>query len=146
MNLAIFLPALLGGLGLVFVGLFALMRWLVAKELAALALEGIELDSGPAWVTVRMRGYRAPGINGVAVIRKGRGRLVLSKQQLAFVPRSRRIAYADFGRFTAWEEAGALRVGTDDPPGATGHIDFRITVGDAAAWVAMLRERGMRAA
>ena len=55
------------------------------------------------------------------------------------------IARSDLARFTVdIADNGALRIHSDDPPGATGSIEYRVTLTDAQAWVSALVQAGAR--
>jgi hypothetical protein len=145
-SLALGIPLLVGTI-LFFA--FRAARATARRVRAALELEGVILDSGTQWITMRYRGYRAPGIyRGVGVTRT-RGALVLTQQRLVVTPGLRRgnlrVARAELGRFAVGvAEDGALQIHSDNPPGATGSIHCHIAVGDAARWVKALTEAGAR--
>jgi hypothetical protein len=133
-------------LGVVFFFVRRAVRRQMAEARAQAAHEGIVLDSGPVWMTVRYRGYRAPGVYVGVGVRMTRVEMILTRARLSFVPRARHysgIGHADLGRFqVAVAEDGALRLHTDNPPGASGSIDYRIPVADPAAWVSALTQAG----
>ena len=109
-----------------------------------LEAEGIRLDAGAVDVTIRMRNFRAPGMYEGRGIQGTRRHLVLTDQQLAilggrpafFTPRS------ELKRWKVGLDGERLHLVSDDPPGATGHVDLRISVPDALQWVTTLREAG----
>jgi hypothetical protein len=142
--------AIIGPLVLVTVVLvivFAAIRKAIDRAAQGLASEGIELDSGPVTVTTRMRSFRAPGIASAGGIRRNPARVVLTKQRLHIVQRPQRydiIERADLARFTIDTVDGKLRLRSEDPPGASGEIDYRIPVRDLDAWMAALAAAGAR--
>jgi hypothetical protein len=129
---------------------FSLVGRVKAAERAALDHEGVVLDSGPQWITIRYNNFRAPRIYRGVGITKTRGSLVLTRQRFGVLTGGRQrpynlIARSDLARFAVGiAENGALRVHSDDPPGATGSIDYRVALGDAAVWVKALAEAGAR--
>jgi hypothetical protein len=142
------LPIIIGlGVTLfVFVIVFAAVG--KAIDRAAEALEGIEKDSGRTVVTVRMKKFRAPGLIAGG-LRRVPARFVLTSKQLHIIMRPQRygiIERAELGRFTVANLGGQLHLHTEDPPGATGSVDYRATVPDPDAWVAALTAAGARAA
>jgi hypothetical protein len=121
-----------------------------AEERAQLGHEGIVLDGGAVWLTIRYRGFRSDYLSIGVGIRKSRAVVVLTRERLALLPTSRHyfsIPRADLGRFTVGvADDGALRLATDEPPNASGHIEYQLAVDEAPAWIAALREAGARAA
>jgi hypothetical protein len=120
-----------------------------ARERAALDREGVILDSGPLWITVRYTNFRAPGIYRGAAVSKTRGSFVLTRERLVLTPGFRRVrlrvSRSDLVRFTVGiGEGGVLRLHSDDPPGASGSIDYRVPVDDATSWVKALADAGAR--
>jgi hypothetical protein len=140
----------LGILAVVFLLVGGRIRRQMAEGRLRATQEGLILDSGPVWMTVRYRGFRSDSIFVGVGIRKTRITALLTRERLAFLPRSRHyftIARADLGRFKVGvAEDGALRIHTEDPPGASGSIDYRLPVADASAWVATLAEAGAQRA
>jgi len=118
-----------------------------SQERAKLNGEGIVLDSGKQWITVRFRNYRAPGFyRGVGII-KSRAFVVLTRERLVFTLGYRRDYFrfprSELGRFSvSVADNGALCIHSDDPPGAKGSIDFRVKVSDSTTWVKTLCEAG----
>jgi hypothetical protein len=129
---------------------FSLVGRARARERAAFDHEGVVLDSGRLWITIRYANFRAPRIYRGVGIAKTRGSLVLTRQRFGVLTGGYQrpyslIARSDLGRFTVGiAEDGALQIHSDDPPGATGSIDYRIALGDAASWVKALTEAGAR--
>ena len=146
------LVAIVGTLALVasiLVIVFGAVRKAVDRAAEALAPEGIELDSGPLKLTVRMRDFRTPTFysgGGISVVP---ARVVLTKQRLHLLARPQRYGIIDrsgLGAFTVGVVDGRLHLQATDPPGATGSIDYRIPVRDPDAWVTALRAAGARTA
>jgi hypothetical protein len=55
-----------------------------------------------------------------------------------------RVNRADLPRYTVGVDGGQLVIHTDDPPNATGTIDYRVTLADPQPWVKALTEAGAR--
>jgi hypothetical protein len=132
---------------IVFVLVFGAVRRNVARARAALEAQGIERDSGLCRATFRYRRYRAPGRYYGAGIRITRAQLVLTREVLAVlgqrippIPRGELARYA-----VGVQESGRLQLVTDQPIGASGHLDMTFVVEDPAAWVRALRDAGARA-
>jgi len=130
---------------------FTLVRRSVRRQMAEARAqaerEGIVLDSGPVWMTIRYSGFRSPNVFIGAGIRKTRVTMLLTRERLVFVPGSRHyftVSRADLARFHVVVEDAALRIHTDSPPNASGSIDYRVPVTDPAAWMAALSEAGAR--
>jgi hypothetical protein len=125
---------------------FSRVRAANAARYATLAHEGIVLDSGPRWITLRLHGYRAPGIAASAAIEKVRATLILTERSLALIPGLRAlstIARTDLARFTVRRaDDGALHLSSSEPPNASGTIDIRIPGDDVDRWLAALVEAG----
>jgi type II secretory pathway pseudopilin PulG len=142
---------IVGGV-LVLVGtILTLVRATIARERQAMAAalhrleaEGIRLDAGPVRTTVRFRDFRAPGrYYGVAIV-KTRRHVVLTDQQLAILG-GRPMFHTPVGELRRWQvglDGARLRLVSDDPPGATGHVDLRVSVPDAPRWLTTLRDAG----
>lgn len=129
----------------VLVIVFAAIRKAIDRAADALAPEGIELDSGRITVTTRLRNYRGPGIYSGGGIRRNPARAVLTKERLYILQRPQRfgvIDRADLAKFTVGTLDGKLHLRSEQPPGATGTIDFRIPVRDPETWVAALAGAG----
>jgi len=118
-----------------------------ARMRAELEREGLVLDTGPTWITIRMSNFRGHGRSVGSGIEKTRASLILSKERLVLVP-SRwqffRVNRADLPRYTVGVDGGQLVIHTDDPPNATGTIDYRVTLADPEPWVKALTEAGAR--
>ena len=128
---------------------FAAIRKAIDRAAHELSSEGIELDSGPVTVTTRARRFRARGIYSAGGIRRNPARVVLTKQRLHILQRPQRygiIERADLARFTVDVVRGKLRLRSEDPPGASGAIDYRMAAPDVDAWVAALAAAGARRA
>jgi len=52
----------------------------------------------------------------------------------------------DLGRYTVGTEDDRLQITSDDPHGATGHVDLRLAVSEPDTWVAALRDAGCKVA
>ena len=117
-------------------------------EMAALTAEGIERDSGFVSGTARYRDFRAPGVYTGAGISTTRRRLVLTASQLAILGGKTRfhIPRAELGRYHVGVLEGRLQIVTDQPHGATGHLDLRLAVADPERWTATLRAAGCASA
>jgi hypothetical protein len=145
--LSIVLPLVLVTAALVIV--FAAVRKAIDRAAEALAAEGIELDSGPVTATTRMRNFRAANLYSGGGIRRNPARVVLTKQRLYIVQRPQRygvIDRADLAKLTVGILDGKLHLQSDEPPGASGSIDYRIPLRDPETWVAALAGAGARRA
>lgn len=126
---------------------FAQIRRVIDRDAAALAGEGIELDSGRVTVTTRYRRFRTSKLYRGGGIRRTPARLVLTRHRLHILERPQRygiIDRAELHRFTVGVLFGALHLSSSDPPGASGSIDYRVRVPDVGAWVAALAAAGAR--
>lgn len=103
---------------------FATLRRAIDRAAAALAPEGIELDSGHVIVTMRARG----------AYRRNSARVILTKQRLYILQRPQRlppVERADLAKVAVSEVDGALCL-----RGAS--VDLRIPVRDREAWIRAL--------
>ncbi len=121
------------------------------KEKEALVQEDILLDSGMRWIAVRFRNFRAPGFYRGVGFTRAWSSVLLTREQLVFTSGLRagffRYKRSDLGRFKAMvSPQSILSIWSDDPPGASGLIDFRFKVSDAASWVKALKDAGVGAA
>lgn len=126
---------------------FAAIRKAIDRAAEALGPEGIELDSGPVIVSTRMRNFRAPKIYSSAAFRRNPARVVLTKQRLYILERPQRFGLFDrseLSSFTVRIVDGTLHLRSEEPPGATGTIEYRVPVRDADTWLARLVEAGAR--
>jgi hypothetical protein len=143
--LGIGIPAFVAAI-LLFV--FTLVRGMIARQRAALVQEGIVLDSGPQWITIRYAGYSAPGIYRGGGFHKMKASLILTQQRLALLPSRRsygRIPRNGLGHFTVGATPdGTLQIHSDNPPGASGSIDYSVNLPDAETWVKTLTDLGAR--
>lgn len=145
LEIALSVVACVGALlALVFTLVGRAIRRRVAAEMAALEREGIERDSGFVVGTARYRDFRAPGVYTGAGISTTRRRLVLTASQLAILGGKTwfHIPRAELGRYQVGALDGRLQIVTDQPHGATGHLDLRLAVAEPERWVAMLRAAG----
>ncbi len=150
-TVGIFVFSLVFGI-LLFVGcllmfIFRGVRAAAVRQRAELEGEGVVLDSGRVPVVLHFRGFRAQGMYVGVGANRGTMQMVLTKRRLVFVPSRRsflRIDRADLNRYAASVEDGALRLHSEDPPNASGSIDFRISVSDPAAWLRALTEAGAK--
>ncbi|MBV8759427.1 MAG: hypothetical protein JO257_19220 [Deltaproteobacteria bacterium] len=120
------------------------VRRRTAEQMTALESEGIERDSGMVSGTVRYRDFRAPGLYEGAGISVTRRRLVLTASHLAILGGKVRfhIPRPDLNRYEVGILEGRLQLVSDNPHGATGHIDLRIAVDDPETWASVLRAAG----
>ncbi|HEY2367160.1 MAG TPA: hypothetical protein VGH87_12280 [Polyangiaceae bacterium] len=135
-------------MGTIFYFVFSAIRKATARTRAELEREGIVLDTGPTWITIRLSNFRGQGRAVGTGYEKTRASLILSKERLVVVPsrwRFFRVNRADLGRYTVGTDGAALVIHTDDPPNATGTIEYRVTPADAQAWVKALVDAGARA-
>jgi len=135
-------------LGTIFYFVFSAVRKATARTRAELEQEGILLDTGRTWITIRLHGYRGNGLAVGTGLYKERAAFVLSKQRLVLVPSRRRflqLSHADLAHFSVGADGGQLVLHTDTPPNATGTMDVRVTVADPETWVKALTEAGARA-
>ncbi len=150
MSTAEFVAGLLVG-SFAFVGagllvIFLLVRGAQARRSAALRQEGLVLDSGRVRVETRFSGFRGAGLVVGVGQRRGAGVMVLTRQRLVITGQR----YGDFprevlGRFeVGLDEAGRVHLHSDQPPNASGTIDFHVAAPGAQAWVAALVEAGAR--
>jgi len=140
---------ILGSIALTFSTLaivFHLIRTSIAREAASLT--GVERDSGPIKVMARYRRFRAPGMSYGGAIKGAPGQLVLTATHLYVLQRPQRygrFARADLPRFTAGVIDGdRLQLRSEDPPGASGTVDYRMRVADPAGWVTALVAAGAK--
>ena len=151
-GVVIFVASLVAGIvvfiAAIFVLVFTLYRRAAARARAALAAEGIVLDSGPRTITIRYTGFRARGFYRGVGYTKTRASIVLTRRRFAVTPARRQfysVDRAELGRYTVGIAGdGTLNFHSDDPPHASGSIDYRVEVPDAAAWVRALTDAGMR--
>ncbi|HEY1959718.1 MAG TPA: hypothetical protein VGH28_29110 [Polyangiaceae bacterium] len=133
--------------GTILLLVFSSVRKATARTRAELASEGLLLDTGPTWITIRLSGFRGYGRAVGAGLYKWRASLVLSRRRLVLVPSRRRflrLNHADLAHFTAGVDGGELVLHSDAPPNATGTMDIRVAVPDPNAWVKALVEVGAR--
>lgn len=134
-------------LGTVFGILGSVMRKRMAAEITRLQQEGIVLDSGTASGRVVYREYSAPGFYAGWSSRSTSRRLVLTRERLAIVGMNTiHVPRAELHRYAASSDDGTLLLVTDAPIGASGHMELRLRVADAEAWVRELRAAGATAA
>lgn len=128
--------------------LFAFITWLlrraIARRRAALEREGVVRDSGPCLATARYRKYRGRGLYTGAAIRRNPFQLVLTRAHLHLlgVRGAEPIPLAELRRYRVAVDDGRLAIVTDEPVGATGHLDVRAGVPDPDAWLDALRAAG----
>ncbi len=131
--------------GVVLAIVFGAVRRAIDRAAERLAAEGVELDSGPVTVTVRMRDFRTPDSYRSGGIRRAPGRLVLTKRRLHILGRPQRYGIFDragLDQLTVGILDGRLHLYAIDPPGATGSIDYRVRIKDPERWVASLTAAG----
>ncbi len=118
-----------------------------ARARGELEAEGIVLDTGPRWITIRFANFRAPGLAVGVGVRKTRGALVLTQRRLVVLPSRRqfyRVERQDLARYTVSTDDGALVIHSDDPPNASGSITYRLNLGNASEWMKALAAAGAR--
>jgi len=129
--------------------IFRGVRAAAARQRAELDAERVVLDSGRVPMTARFNGFRTQGMAMGVGVMKGMTTLVLTQRRLVFVPSRRqflRIDRQDLDRYTASIDGGALRLHSDNPPNASGTVEFRVSVSDAPAWLRALGEAGAKTA
>jgi hypothetical protein len=132
--------------------LFAGINWgfrrSIARRRAALEGEGVVRDSGACRVSARYRRYRASGYYAGAAIRVNPGQLVLTRVHLHIlgVRGAKPVPLAVLHRYRASVADGRLVIITDQPVGATGRLELRLKLDDAASWVDALDDAGSHAA
>jgi hypothetical protein len=144
-----FLAAL--GIPIVVFAILGVVFYLIGKVLdqarAELNAEGVEKASERVIISTRFKGFRAPGLI-TSGFRRNPGYLVLTRERLIVLQRPQRygiFARGDLGHLRVSVDDGALRVFTDEPPGATGSVNYRVPVPDAADWVKTLVAAGAKA-
>jgi hypothetical protein len=154
MNVGLLVAAIVVGT-LVLVGgilllVFTAVRKAIEREAAALASEGIVLDSGPSTLNATFADFRGPSVYIGVGSRRGPARVVLTKRRFTFVPSGQnrfgfaRMDYAELARFTVGVSDGKLHLHSDQPPNASGTVDLLLSVADPASWVRALTEAGAR--
>lgn len=127
---------------------FFLIGRALDRERARLDAEGVVMASSRVVITTRYKNFRAPGLRSTSY-RKKPGYLVLTRERLLVLERPQRygvFARGDLGCFQVGVlEGGVLRLYSDEPPGATGSVDYRVPVRDPASWMNALIEAGVRA-
>lgn len=126
---------------------FTSVRRAIARQREAIASEGVVLDSGPQWITIHLKGFRAPGRAVGVGVEKARMSMILTKKALHFVPNRWRFLHFErsgLDHFVVDIEGGALHMHSDDPPNASGTIDIKLPVSNASEWVAALTEAGAK--
>lgn len=130
---------------LVIVLVFTLIRRSITREANALA--DVELDSGPVKLTTRYQRFKTSRMYRGGGIRMTPAHLVLTKTHLHILERPQLygiIARADLARFTVGTLDNRLHLRSEDPPNASGTIDYRVPVADPDRWVAALSAIGAR--
>jgi hypothetical protein len=131
---------------------FTLVGWAARRAREALEPEGIVLDSGSQWLTVRMSNYRRQGRYTRKAFSKGKGYVVFTRQALVVLSGTAgtgngiRCPSSELRRFSVGITDGKLHLVSDSPPGATGHVDYRIAVPDPDRWVSTLCAAGAQPA
>lgn len=132
--------------------LFAAVNWgikrSIARRRAALEGEGVVRDTGVCRVRARYRRFRGRGLYMGAGVRISPGQLVLTRAHLHVlgVRGAEPVPLAELHRYRASVADGRLVITTDEPLGATGRLELRIELDDAASWVDALDDAGSRAA
>jgi hypothetical protein len=145
--LAIGIPAaVVTFLIVLFAFIITMVRRRFAQARAALEHEGIALESGPRWMTIRYSSFRARGMRIGAGINKTRGSLVLTRQgRIILMPGFQGRYWLVPPNITVGiAEDGRLHIHCDKPSGegASGSIDYRIAMPEAAAWMTALTQAG----
>lgn len=153
--LAIILPLAIGiplVVGTTLFVVFTMVARTTRRAREALEQEGVVLDSSSQWITVRMNKFRRQGRYTSNAISKGRGYVVFTRQALVVLSGSAgtgtgiRCPSSELGRFSVGIINGKLHLVSDSPPGATGHIDYRIAAPDPERWVTTLCAAGAQPA
>jgi hypothetical protein len=149
--LAVGIPlAVLAFVAVLLVFIFGRVRAATARARAALEHEGIALDSGPQWITVHYRNFRAPGLYRGVAVTKTRGSLILTRPgRIVLIPLARgRYWLAPPNVTVRVAPDGALHIHSDQPSGqgVSGSIDVRVAAIDASAWMVALTQAGARLA
>ncbi len=134
------------------VGLFFAIRKLARDAMerarAAIEEEGVVLEAGPQWITVRFRNFRSPGRTRGGALEKTWTTLVLTRAgRIVLLPISTRY-WLEPTRVTVGVTDGALHIKSDQPSGegVSGSVDYRVTMADPQEWVNALTKVGARAA
>jgi hypothetical protein len=154
MNVGLLVGLIVGG-SLLFAGtlvalILSAVRRAAARQMAALAGEGIVLDSGRIHVKLQFRGFRGPRVAIGVGVNAGPGRVVLTQRRFTFVPAGQNrygIATIDremLGRFDVGVDQGKLHLHSDNPPNASGTVDMFLSVAEPARWVDALTTAGAR--
>lgn len=123
------------------------LRARAERDRAELEREGIVLDGGMRNAVVRYEGYSEPGLYATLSVHTAAKRLVLTRETLAILgSRPKRIPRAELHRYSVTTKDGKLVVCSDNPVGASGHVEMRIAVDDPAAWTRALLEAGASSA
>jgi hypothetical protein len=129
----------------IFAAVLLSIRGATARARAALTEEGIALESGPCWITIHYRDFRAPGIYRGVGVTKTRATLVLTAAgRILLVPGRSRYWLVPGNVTVSVAADGALHLHSDAPTGGTGSIDYRVTTPDAERWMRVLTEAGAR--
>lgn len=126
---------------------FTSVRRAIARQREVIAAEGVELDSGPQWITIHLKGFRAPGRAVGVGVEKARMSMILTKKALHFVPNRWRFLHFErsaLDHFVVSARDGAVEMHSDDPPNASGTIDIKLPASNAVEWVAALKEAGAK--
>ncbi len=125
---------------------FTLIGRSIAKEAAA--LRGVVRDSGPVKVITRYRQFRSAREYRGAAYKSAPGRVVLTDAELLILQRPQRYGKfrrEDLHRFTVGVvDAVYLQLRSEDPPEASGTIEYRMRLEAPQRWVAALVEAGAR--
>jgi hypothetical protein len=145
--LGVGIPAgVLAFLLVLFTFIFTMVRRRMAEARAMVEQEGIVLDTGTQWITIRYQGFRARGIRMGVGINKARCSLVLTRQgRIILMPGfSGRYWLVPSNITVGVAEDGALLIHSDRPSGegASGTIDYRVAMPEASAWVSTLMQAG----
>ncbi|HEX3343464.1 MAG TPA: hypothetical protein VHS09_02780 [Polyangiaceae bacterium] len=134
--------------GVLLIFIFSMVRRSFARTRALVEQEGIVLDTGTQWITIRYRGFRARGLRVGAGINKARCSLVLTRQgRIILMPGFQGRYWLVPANVTVGIAGdGALHIHSDNPSGegAAGSISYRVAMPEAATWVNALTQAGAR--
>lgn len=117
--------------------------------------EGIELDSKPQWVTVRLNNYASPAApKGISAYSKNPNVLLLTRKNLLLVRNHNngwttrmgfkfiRIDRTNLQRLKVTSINNTLHIHCDSPPNASGQFTISLPVDNAEQWVQQLINAG----
>lgn len=144
-------PALIVGVSLllfvgVFVGIFALVGRITARQIARLEPEGIERRSGSRRIKITLRDFRSPGRIASHRMSINYGELVLLREAVVVVTGVFMVRFAnrDLDAAEVWVDGENLHFKSSKPQDASGSVEIRVPLPDAEAWREQLTARGAR--